>query len=142
MMLVPIAAAALGMAFLAAPAFAAGDLALKATKLPTLVVAEGESGFGVSQKTYELETGKAYQLLIKSTGNKECAWQSPGLAANIWLRKVEAGGMEIKAAHLIELEFEDEGEAEIFFVPVRTGSFKWFCKGLEARGMEGEFIVK
>ncbi|GLK84333.1 copper-binding protein [Ancylobacter defluvii] len=123
-------------------ALAAGDLALKATKLPDLEVGLGEAGFGVSQKTYEMETGKAYQLLVKSTGNKECAWQSPGLASNIWLRKIEAGGMEIKAAHLIELEFEDAGEAEIFFVPVRTGTFKWFCKGMEARGMEGEFVVK
>ncbi|WP_029353963.1 hypothetical protein [Bosea sp. 117] len=142
-----LAAAALGAVALSAaisttPALATGDLALKPIELKELVVGEGESGFGVSQKTYELETGKAYRLMIKSTGNKECAWQSPGLSQNIWLRKVEAGGMEIKAVHLIELEFEDAGEAEIFFVPVRTGTFKWFCKGMEARGMEGEFVVK
>ncbi|MFK8252154.1 copper-binding protein [Ancylobacter terrae] len=137
-----LAAGAFAVLVTSTGAFAAGDLAIRPTKLNELVVGQGESGFGVSQKTYELETGKAYQLMIKSTGNKECAWQSPGLAQNIWLRKVEAGGIEIKAVHLTELEFEDEGEAEIFFVPVRTGTFKWYCKGMEERGMEGEFIVK
>lgn len=139
---VKLAGATLGAALFSATAFAAGDLAVKGTDLPELVVGQGEAGFGVSQKTYELETGKLYQLVIKATGAKECAWQSPGLFQNIFLRKVEAGGMEIKAVHLLELEFEDEGEAEIFFVPVRTGTFKWYCKGMEARGMEGEFVIK
>jgi hypothetical protein len=132
-----------GVAMLAAgAAVAEGDLALKPIKLDDLIVGQGEAGYGVSKKDFELVTGKAYRLLVKSTGNKECAWESPALAANIWLRKVEAGGIEIKAAHLIELEFEKEGEAEIFFVPIRTGTFAWRCRGLEARGVSGNFIVK
>jgi len=127
---------------LSGAAYAAGDLTLKPTELPDLTVGQGDSGFGVSQKTYNLETGKSYTLTIKSTGKKECAWQSPGLFQNIFLRKVEAGEIEIKAVMLTELEFEQEGEAEMFFVPIKPGTFAWYCKGMEERGMKGEFIVK
>jgi hypothetical protein len=121
---------------------AEGDLALKVTKLDDLVLGTGEAGFGVSKKSYDLVTGRAYSLMIKSTGSKECAWEAPEFANTIWLRKVEAGEVEIKAAYLTELEFEREGEAEIFFVPIRPGKFQWRCRGLEAKGMAGTFAVK
>ncbi len=134
--------ATLIVAGVAGPALAEGDLALKATKLDDLVIGIDQSGYGVSKKDYELVTGKAYQLLIKATGAKECAWVAPEWAANIWLRKVEAGGVEIKAAVLNELEFEEAGEAEVFFVPIRPGSFAWRCRGLEGRGVQGKFTVK
>jgi hypothetical protein len=121
---------------------AEGDLSLKVTKLDQLTLGTGEAGFGVSKKSYDLVTGKAYSLMIKSTGAKECAWESPEFAKAIWLRKVEAGEVEIKASHLTEIEFEREGEAEIFFVPIRPGSFPWRCRGLEGKGMAGAFVVK
>ena len=66
---------------------AEGDLGVRGTRME-LVVGTGESGFGVSQKDFELITGRLYQLKIKATGAKECAWEAPQLAATIWLRKV------------------------------------------------------
>jgi len=119
-----------------------GDLSLKVTKLDQLLLGTGEAGFGVSKKTYDLVTGKAYSLKIKSTGAKECAWEAPEFSKTIWLRKIEAGDVEIKASHLTEIEFEREGEAEIFFVPIRPGNFPWRCRGLEGKGMAGAFVVK
>lgn len=144
MHLVAATAAAFVLAGLAhtVPAAAKGDLTVKPIELPGLKLGLGDAGYGVSQKTYELETGKSYQLEISSTGKKECAFQSPGLFTNIFLRKVEAGDAEIKAMALTELEFEEEGEAEIFFVPIKPGTYVWYCKGMEERGMKGEFIVK
>ncbi|MBB3770190.1 hypothetical protein FHS55_000776 [Angulomicrobium tetraedrale] len=127
---------------LAGAAHAKGDLTVKPTELPELTVGLGDSGYGVSQKKYELETGKSYSLSIKSTGKKECAFQSPGLFQNIFLRKVESGEAEVKALALTEIEFEEAGDAEIFFVPIKPGTFAWYCKGMEERGMSGEFIVK
>ena len=50
--------------------------------------------------------------------------------------------MEIKAVSLTELEFEQEGEAEIYFVPIKPGKFEFYSEGLEEKGMEGVFIVK
>jgi len=136
-------AAAIATTFaLSGAVYAAGDLTLKPTELKTLTVGLGDAGYGVSEKTYNLETGKAYSLEIKSTGKKECAWQAPGFFQSIFLRKVEVEEVEIKAIGLTEIEFEQDGEAELFFVPIKPGTYPWFCKGMEERGMKGEFIVK
>ena len=123
-------------------AFAEGYLALKAEKLPDLALGLGETGYGVSQKDFALTTGKAYRLKIKSTGQKECAWQAPEFSNFIWLRKIEVSKVEIKASHVYEIEMEREGEVEIFFVPIRPGEYAWGCRGLEGKGMAGRFIVK
>ena len=134
----------LAISLIAAPALARaeGDLALKPEKLPDMVLGLGEAGFGVSQKDFTLSTGKSYRLKIRSTGEKECAWQAPQFTNFIWLRKVEVNKVEIKASHVYEIEMEREGEAEIFFVPIRPGEYAWGCKGLESKGMAGRFIVK
>jgi hypothetical protein len=123
-------------------ACAEGYLAQKPEKLPDMVLGLGETGYGVSQKDFALTTGKAYRLKIKSTGQKECAWQAPEFVNFIWLRKVEVNHVEIKASHIYEIEMEREGEAEIFFVPIRPGEYAWGCRGLESKGMAGRFIVK
>jgi hypothetical protein len=131
-------------AAIALPALASaeGYLALKPEKLPDLQLGLGETGYGVSQKDYALVTGKAYSLKLKSTGQKECAWTAPEFANYIWLRKVEVNSVEIKASHVYEIEMEREGEAELFFVPIRPGEYAWSCRGLESKGMAGKFIVK
>jgi len=138
-LLYPILAAALALPGIAR---AEGYLAQKPEKLPDLVLGLGETGYGVSQKDYALVTGKAYRLKIKSTGQKECAWAAPEFANYIWLRKVEVGHVEIKASHVYEIEMEREGEAELFFVPIRPGDYAWGCRGLEAKGMAGKLTVK
>jgi uncharacterized cupredoxin-like copper-binding protein len=134
----------LALALVAAPALARaeGDRALKPEKLPDMVLGLGDAGFGVSQRDFALVTGKAYRLKIKSTGEKECAWQAPQFTNYIWLRKIEVNKVEIKASHVYEIEMERAGEAEVFFVPIRPGEYVWGCKGLESKGMAGRFIVK
>ena len=121
---------------------AAGDLTRKTTALPDLLLGSEASDYAMSQSEYRLETGKAYQLRIIASGQKEYAFQAPEFATSIFLRKVEAGGVEIKAVTLTELEFEDAGEAEIFFVPIKPGRYRYYAKGLEAKGMQGTFVVE
>lgn len=123
-------------------ALAAGDLTRRPEKLPDLVMGSDESDYFLSQKEYTLETGKAYKLAIISNGQKEYALEAPEFFASIFLRKVEAGGMEIKAVSLTELEFEDAAEAEIYFVPIKSGKFEFVMDGLEGKGMVGTFNVK
>ncbi len=122
--------------------YAAGDLTRLTTALPELRLGDDESDYSMSQQEYMLETGKAYQLKIIASGQKEYAFQAPEFATSIFLRKIEAGGVEIKAVTLTELEFEDAGEAEIFFVPIKPGKFRFYAKGLEGKGMLGYFVVK
>lgn len=121
---------------------AAGDLTRKTTALPDLLLGSEASDYAMSQGEYRLETGKAYQLKIIASGQKEYAFQAPEFATSIFLRKVEAGGVEIKAVTLTELEFEEAGEAEIFFVPIKPGRYRYYAKGLEAKGMQGTFVVE
>ena len=121
---------------------AEGDLTRRTVSLPDLRLGNEDSDYAMSQLEYQLETGKAYQLKIIASGQKEYAFQAPEFATAIFLRKVEAGGVEIKAVTLTELEFEDAGEAEIFFVPIKPGKFRFYAKGLEGKGMLGHFLVK
>lgn len=121
---------------------AKGDLTRKPQALPDLVMGSEESDYSFSQKTYELETGQAYKLEIISSGLKEYALQAPAFFTAIYLRKVEAGGMEIKAVGLTELEFEEEGSAELYFVPVKPGTYEFYANGLQNKGMVGKIIVK
>lgn len=141
-MKVRIVALPLAAALMAGAAQAQGYLAQRTEKLPVLELGLGNAGFGVSQKDYNLQTGKGYVLKLKSTGAKECAWSAPDFSNFIWLRKVEVNKVEIKASHVYEIEMEREGEAELFFVPIRPGEYAWSCKGLEDKGMAGRFIVK
>jgi len=115
-------------------AFSEGYLARKAVTLPDLVLGTDEAGYQVSQSHYDLVTGKAYSLKIVSTGRKPYALRSDDFFDFIWLRKIEAGDMEIKASSLYELEFEEESEAEIFFVPIKPGAYKIYAAGLEQKG--------
>lgn len=137
-------ACSVGFASLAtAPlALADGYLATKPIELETLVLGTNPIGFDVSVKEYELRTGQAYSLEIESSGFQEYAIVAPEFFDFIWLRKVEAGGMEIKANSIYELEFESEGSAEIFFVPIKPGTYEMYARGLKEKGTSVTFKVK
>ncbi len=127
----------------AAPSVQAeGDLTRRPQALPDLVMGSDASDYALSQVRYELETGRAYKLRLVSSGLKEYAVEAPEFFASIYLRKVEAGGMEIKALGLTQLEFEDAGEAEVYFVPIKPGEYRFYARGLEAKGMQGIFVVR
>lgn len=126
----------------ASVSMAQGDMTRRPQALPDLVLGTEDNRYFVSQKSYQLETGKAYKLKIVSSGQTEYALKAPDFFKSIFLRKVEAGDMEIKAVSLTELEFEQEGEAEIYFVPIKPGQFSFYAEGLEKKGMEGVFEIK
>lgn len=130
------------LAFATTPANAAGSLATRCQALPELIWGSDNTGYAVSQKTYELETGKCYKLEIVASGKKEYAIRGADFFRNIWVRKIEVGGVEIKAHSLYELEFENEGEAEIFFVPIQKGKYELAAQGLVEKGTAVTFDVK
>lgn len=123
-------------------ALAAGDLATKATKLPDLAMGGGEAGYDMSQKSYDLETGKAYRLKIKASGQHACSFRGPEFYAAVYMRQLQAGEAEFLNPTFTSIEFDDASEAEINFVPVRTGTFTLGCKGLEQKGMTVTINVK
>ena len=127
--------------FVASTVFAKGDLAIRAKKLELKLGSE-KSDYEMSQKVFELETGKAYRLEISSMGFKEYEIEAEDFFRNIWIRSIEIEGVEIVAPVIEEIEFEREGEIEIKFVPIRPGNFEFEIEGLQHKGMVGKFIVK
>jgi hypothetical protein len=83
-----------------------GDLATQPIELEALQVGTGDNGFGMEPNEYQMQTGQSYRLKIQAVGWHECNWQAPRFFQNAWLRKIEAGNMEIKVAQLNELEMD------------------------------------
>jgi hypothetical protein len=135
-----LAAAVIGFA---APAHAV-DLLKGRTDLPELVLGNEEGNdYVVSQKDFELESGKPYRLSITAKGAKEYKFFAPEFFRNTWIDQIIVNHLEIHMQgppH--HLEFDDQGTIDLEFVVVRPGEFPWYVQGLEARGMSGRFIVK
>lgn len=125
-----------------APALAEGFLVGRMKRLPDIELGLGQAGYGVSNHKYELETGKGYRIWIKSTGAKECAFVAPEFFQNVWFRKIEINKVELKIATVHEIEFEREGEVELFFTVIKPGEYEWRCEGFEEKGMKGKIFVK
>jgi hypothetical protein len=123
-------------------ASAEGFLATEAQKLPDLVFGTDRDGFAVSQPRYDLETGRAYQLTIVSSGRREYAIRGDDFFNFLWLRKVEVGDVEIKVNGLYEIEMEREGKATLIFVPIRPGKYRIYAKGLDTKGAVTIITVK
>ena len=122
-------------------AFAEGDLTIRSKKL-VLKLGSDKSDYEMSQKIFNMETGKAYRLEISSMGFKEYELEAEDFFRNIWIRSVEIGGIELDAPVINEIEFEREGEIEIKFVPIRPGEYDFEIERLQSKGMVGKFIVK
>ena len=121
--------------------FSKGDLAIRAKKLE-LKLGSDKSDYEMSQKIFEMETGKAYRLEISSMGFKEYEIEAEDFFRNIWVRSIEIEGIELDTPVINEIEFEREGEIEIKFVPIRPGDYVFEIEGLQSKGMVGKFIVK
>jgi uncharacterized cupredoxin-like copper-binding protein len=107
-----------------------------------LVLGSEDNDFHMEPKEFTLTVGHGYRLMIRAESDFEYAFVAPEFFRNIWIRKVEVGDIEIKGATLDEIEFEDEGEAELFFVAVRPGTFQFGARGMEERGMVGTITVE
>ena len=120
---------------------AEGDLSIRSKKL-VLNLGSDKSDYDMSQKIFNMETGKAYRLEITSMGFKEYELEAEDFFRNILIRSIEIDGIELDAPVINEIEFEREGEIEIKFVPIRPGEYDFEIERLQSKGMVGKFIVK
>lgn len=111
-------------------------------RLEPLVLGTEGNSFHMAPKEYRLKVGQGYRWKIRAEADFEYGVVAPEFFRNIWIRKVEVGAAEIKASTLDEIEFEDVGEAELFFVMVRPGTYTFKVRGMEDRGMVGQIIVE
>lgn len=114
----------------------------KLVRLEPLILGSKDNNFHMEPREYRLKVGQGYRWKIKAETDFEYALIAPAFFRNIWIRKIEVGTAEIKTATLDEIEFEDVGEAELFFVAIRPGSYEFSLRGMEARGVKGTIIVE
>jgi len=123
-----------------APALAAGNLAKRAERLPELVL---DAAKGFSVKEYRLETGKYYRWRIVSDGREEYKLLAPDLFRNSWIDQIVIEDKEVKPlGGIYALEFDDEGEIDVYFLVVRPGRYGFYIENLRSQGFEGVFEVK
>lgn len=123
----------------AEPAWAKGDLARRAERLESLVL---DAAKGFSVKEYRISTGVYYRWRIESDGKEEYKLLAPDLFANSWIHQVVIEDKEVKPYGLHAVEFDDEGELEIWFITLRPGTYKFWVDRLESEGFSGAFIVE
>ena len=104
---------------------AKGDLAIRAKKLELKLGSE-TSDYDMSQKVFEMETGKAYRLEISSMGFKEYEIEAEDFFRNIWVRSIEIEGIELDVPVINEIELERRAKLKLnlFLFVLETMSSK------------------
>ena len=148
----PIVLSMSALAF-AFPALAEGDLSRAE---PIELVVEMGATDAADKPMYfkpnhlDLETGKAYKIVLKNLDEVKHEFASPGLMERSFTRKVEitdeAGELvaEVKG-NVSEIEVGPGKEVEWFIVPVQTGenlAMECLLEGHQEAGMTGTITVK
>ena len=100
------------------------------------------SGKPMTSAPYELESGKYYRIAIQADGSAELAVSGPEFFRNMWVNEVVINDIEIRPLGVDSIEFDDEGEATISFVPIRPGSFVLRIPGTTSDAQQAVFNVK
>lgn len=129
----------LGLVAAPGPATAKGDLAQRATRLETLRI-DGAEGFSITR--YRLETGVFYRWRIESDGRDEYRVVAPELFRNSWIDQVSIEDREVKPMGLYAIEFDDAGAIDVYFLPVRPGTYRFYVPNLQTEGFSGAFEVE
>jgi hypothetical protein len=132
-------AAALPLLVPLAPAWAQSGLVGRATRLPPIELSAGKP---LAEAPYEIETGKYYRLPIRADGSQELQLVGPEFFRNVWINEVVINKIEVRPLGLDSIEFDDEGEATITFVPIRPGRFELRVPGTTAESQRVVFVVK
>ena len=118
---------------------AEGDPTWRATRLEPLEI-DAREGFSITR--YEIETGVYYRWRIESDGLEEYRLLAPELFRQSWIDRVVIEDSEVFPLGLHAVAMEDEGGIDIWFVPIRPGTYGFHIEGLEGEGFIGEFVVK
>ena len=137
----------------ASPAFAAGDLSRAD---PIEIVIEMGTSENADKPMYfkpdhlDLETGKAYKIVLKNTDEIEHEFAGHELFEKVFTRKVEITGAsgelvaEIKGG-IVEIEVGPGKEVAWFIVPVQTGKdipMECLIEGHKEAGMVGTVTIQ
>ncbi len=125
--------------FTAATGATAEDATRRADRLEPLSLSASE-GFSITR--YEIDAGRYYRWRIQSDGLEEYKLLAPELFRESWIDQVVIEDKEVKPYGLHAVEFDDEGEIDIWFIPQRAGEYPFFVEGLDTQGFRGVVVVK
>ena len=109
------------------------------TDLEPITLASGQP---MTKAPYELQAGKYYRIAIQSDGSAELAVAGPEFFRNMWVNEVVINDIEVRPLGVDSIEFDDEGEATISFVPIRPGTFVLRVPGTSSDSQQAVFNVK
>lgn len=90
------------------------------------------------------KVGKAYRIELKNAGEKDHYYTAPEFfKAVAWRKAMVNKQAEIKAPYFTAVEIIKKGQLDLYFVPVKAGSYKVYCTIDDHRekGMEGTITV-
>jgi len=119
-------------AFLATTVQAQSGIVGKAEELPTIVLS---SGMPLGEPL-KIKSGQYYEIIIQSDGSAEMAISGAEFFRNCWIDEVVINDIEVRPLGLDSIEFDDEGEAEISFIPIKPGNFELRVPGVEPLKIE------
>jgi hypothetical protein len=132
-------AALLCLFFVCGGAAAEGNLARRAERLEPLLV---DAANGFSKTSYVIETGKFYRWRVESDGRDQYRIVAPELFQNSWIDHISIDGKAIEPIGLQAIEFDDEGEIDVFFLAIRPGSYEFYVPNLRSQGFSGTFEIR
>lgn len=116
----------------------AGLLTGGAEELPPITLASGQP---LVEAPYEIKAGKYYELVIQADGSAELALSGADFFRNVWINEIVINDIEIRPLGVDSLEFDDEGEATISFIPIRPGRFVLRIPGTTGETQQAIFNV-
>ncbi len=143
-------AAVIAGLLLAAPAFAAdyvtnaADIVKAADwkAIETVEIAIDEHSY--APETITLKANQPYRLVLKNSGEKKHYFTAAEFYKSIATRKAQSKDAEFKAPYFTAIEVAVGGTAELWFVPVKAGSYEVICTidDHQEKGMEGVIVVQ
>lgn len=111
----------------------------RAIRLEPLLI---DANNGFSNQSITLETGVFYRWRISSDGRDEYKLMAPEFFHHSWIQQISIEDKEVKPMGLYAVEFDAEGDIDIFLIPIEPGVYPFYIEHLQTQGFTGEIIVK
>jgi hypothetical protein len=109
------------------------------TTLAPITIGAGQA---LAEKPYKLEAGKYYKIVLKSDGSREVPIVGAAFFRNIWVNQVSINDIEVRPLGIDSFEFDDEGEIELTFIPIKPGTYTLGLPSAKSDRERATFIVE
>lgn len=83
----------------------------------------------------ELKSGTYYELEITADGSQELSLFGADFFRAIWIDEIVIEGIEVRPMGINSMEFDEAGTAEISFLAIKPGSYKFGVPGSDLQSI-------